>query len=279
MNDETTDRIRETLMNTNGSQALYESLAESVFPSDTGFDEDFVLALKEVYRRFFVQELKWIESIAESPIERIFCTGVLLIAKSRYFNLLRFTENSPSISEYQGFIRTVLKTVDLYDELLRERGLRWVELEQLFDEIIETATVTKDEVISVDELRSTHFLYRGAFRFDNAFHLTMQPELPTSVRVDDRPIRPDLYIWLPEDDSFKLIVECDGYRYHSDRASFTSDRKRDRVLKSLGYDVLRFSGLEIYKDPLAAAQELVDYLEQKRPVLPIVSPLHPSQRF
>ena len=39
----------------------------------------------------------------------------------------------------------------------------------------------------------------------------------------------------------RLVVEVDGFAYHSDPAQFEADRRRDAVLSTLGYRVLRFS--------------------------------------
>jgi very-short-patch-repair endonuclease len=38
-----------------------------------------------------------------------------------------------------------------------------------------------------------------------------------------------------------LVVELDGFAHHRTRASFAADRARDRRLKALGYDVVRFT--------------------------------------
>jgi very-short-patch-repair endonuclease len=50
---------------------------------------------------------------------------------------------------------------------------------------------------------------------------------------------------------------------HSDKDRFKADRQRDRALKALGYDVFRFSGSEIYADPINAPYELAPYLWQR----------------
>ena len=47
----------------------------------------------------------------------------------------------------------------------------------------------------------------------------------------------------------RLIVETDGYEFHSSRASFESDRARDRHLHTLGYVVLRFTYREVTNEP------------------------------
>jgi very-short-patch-repair endonuclease len=57
-----------------------------------------------------------------------------------------------------------------------------------------------------------------------------------------------------------IIVECDGFSYHSSKETFISDRQRDRALKALGFDVWRFSGSEIINDPVYTPYELAEYL-------------------
>jgi very-short-patch-repair endonuclease len=49
------------------------------------------------------------------------------------------------------------------------------------------------------------------------------------------------FLWRAE----RLVVEVDGYAYHSDRATFRSDRARDREPARRGLTVLRFADEEI----------------------------------
>lgn len=42
-----------------------------------------------------------------------------------------------------------------------------------------------------------------------------------------------------------LVIEADGAQFHTSRSSFEEDRRRDAVLSSLGYRVLRFSYTQI----------------------------------
>lgn len=39
----------------------------------------------------------------------------------------------------------------------------------------------------------------------------------------------------------RLVIEIDGFAYHSDPEQFEQDRRRDAALSALGYRVLRFS--------------------------------------
>jgi len=46
----------------------------------------------------------------------------------------------------------------------------------------------------------------------------------------------------------KLVVECDGYRYHHEQKARERDKRRDDILRSKGWTVLRFTGTELRDD-------------------------------
>lgn len=54
-----------------------------------------------------------------------------------------------------------------------------------------------------------------------------------------------------------LVVECDGHDYHDKtKEQAARDKRRDRELLTAGYPVVRFTGSEIYKDPLGCVAQL-----------------------
>jgi hypothetical protein len=53
-----------------------------------------------------------------------------------------------------------------------------------------------------------------------------------------------------------LIVEVDGYAFHSNRAAFERDRRRDAELGALGYRVLRVTWRQIADEPEAVVATL-----------------------
>lgn len=58
-----------------------------------------------------------------------------------------------------------------------------------------------------------------------------------------------------------VLVECDGHDYHErTKDQARRDKSRDRKLQALGHQVLRFTGSEIWADPLLVASEVVDHL-------------------
>jgi very-short-patch-repair endonuclease len=58
----------------------------------------------------------------------------------------------------------------------------------------------------------------------------------------------------------RLIVEVDGWKYHSDRRAFEADRARDRELARRGFTVLRFADRELSRQPNAVVASLRAHL-------------------
>jgi very-short-patch-repair endonuclease len=58
----------------------------------------------------------------------------------------------------------------------------------------------------------------------------------------------------------RVVVEVDGYRYHSDRRRFESDRRRDADLQAHGYAVLRVTWRQLRREPLFVAARLAALL-------------------
>lgn len=58
----------------------------------------------------------------------------------------------------------------------------------------------------------------------------------------------------------RLVVETDGYAYHSSKAAMLRDRRRDRELTAAGWRVARFTYEEVAFEPGRVAEELVALL-------------------
>jgi Uncharacterized protein conserved in bacteria len=59
----------------------------------------------------------------------------------------------------------------------------------------------------------------------------------------------------------EIIIECDGYEFHDAKIETKiKDKKRERELMAEGYQMLRFSGSEIYSDATRCAEEVFDFL-------------------
>jgi very-short-patch-repair endonuclease len=74
--------------------------------------------------------------------------------------------------------------------------------------------------------------------------------------------RVDFYISLKyKNIERRIIIECDGHEFHEkSKEQVINDNKRDRHLIYHGYEVLRFSGSEIYNHINESTKEILDYL-------------------
>jgi very-short-patch-repair endonuclease len=70
------------------------------------------------------------------------------------------------------------------------------------------------------------------------------PAPQTQVRIAGWPAD---FLW-PEQ---RLIVEFDGYQFHSGRRAFERDRRRDQAHVAAGYTVIRVTWRQLNEEPLA----------------------------
>ena len=68
--------------------------------------------------------------------------------------------------------------------------------------------------------------------------------------------RVDFLVSVKDEDGHvhKMVVECCGHDFHErTKEQAKHDRARDRRLQELGYVVYRFTGSELYSDPIKCA--------------------------
>lgn len=97
-------------------------------------------------------------------------------------------------------------------------------------------------------------------------------EIPTLADIEpqymikdgDKIYFADFFLLFEHIDWIKIVVECDGHEFHQKtKKQVEHDNEREMRLKLLGYDVLRFSGSQIYKNPMKCANDIVDYVLTK----------------
>jgi len=73
-----------------------------------------------------------------------------------------------------------------------------------------------------------------------------------------RPIGPCHHTLEP--DKF-LFVECDGHDFHErTKEQAEHDRSKDRAIQAAGIPILRFTGREIWRDPVMVALEIFNFI-------------------
>jgi very-short-patch-repair endonuclease len=61
-----------------------------------------------------------------------------------------------------------------------------------------------------------------------------------------------------------LVIECDGHDFHErTKEQAAHDRARDRAMQEAGYTVFRFTGSEIYRDPVKCARQVIAWADKE----------------
>jgi len=71
----------------------------------------------------------------------------------------------------------------------------------------------------------------------------------------------------PKDTLVKFVIECDGFDYHSSKAQMKNDYARTRALQESGYEVIKFTGSEIYLSACRCARSVLRAMVNKSEIL------------
>jgi very-short-patch-repair endonuclease len=80
-------------------------------------------------------------------------------------------------------------------------------------------------------------------------------EIACQVPIGDGRFRVDLIVQVGD---LWIAVECDGHAFHErTKEQAGRDKSRDRALQTAGLRVFRFTGSEIWRDPIKCARDIV----------------------
>jgi len=195
-----------------------------------------------------------VSALSRSPIERVFARSVMLSFLKNRLPLVfmpAFRDTLVDIAEYRQQLKRLDEFTEWYD---RHHGSTVVS-SQYLDQQVGSGNMPTEERPWIEEL----LLLYHYLPCRDAWHVSLQPQFPRLL--GERGVRPDMLFWKPSLQNRHLLVECDGYSFHRSRDSFDTDRRRDRALKTRGYDVFRFTGRQINTDPVMSAHELFAFLD------------------
>jgi very-short-patch-repair endonuclease len=67
--------------------------------------------------------------------------------------------------------------------------------------------------------------------------------------------------------SVPVIIECDGHDFHErTKEQAEHDRQRDRYMQAHDFRIMRFTGRELFRDPMKCAREVDDFLASAKSV-------------
>jgi len=270
--EEARKRLREIFVSREKSKEFFswgieKAIEETASELEVEDNEDSGWSYIEYFRlaieTFYPLAIQTIHTRSGSEIEKIFlCSLMLNFLKNDPLNV-RVTPPSiivqpayKNATEYAKQYREYYQNMLLVDKSGTETDGKDSGFYKHLDTLLSAGEITKE----VYDNWRIEYIFAHRIGWYHAFQLLLQPKFP-DIKVEGRSIRPDIYIWRLDRNDLNIIVECDGYQFHSDQGSFTQDRRRDRVLKKMGFEVLRYSGSEIYRDPINTAYELFDYLQ------------------
>jgi len=217
-------------------------------------DEAFEKTYASLARTHVTKNMNIVFNMAESPIETLLLSQIVVVfALYDPFSLIvpehNFREQWNMVCQNRQEVLNIHKETggslaEIEGELLNKN--EWTL--QLVLPVIHAASGEFDWVFMVPQAV-----------FDKSVVETM-PELKGVV-----PTRPDISFGKLNDKGYpdcRLIVECDGFEYHKDKNAFTRDRQKDRIWKTAGVDVLRFSGREIHESPENCALDIFDFIRK-----------------
>jgi very-short-patch-repair endonuclease len=96
--------------------------------------------------------------------------------------------------------------------------------------------------------------------YDSEFNIESQ----VKILIRDKKYYADFLISYGLNDENKFIVECDGHEFHkTTKEQVKNDNERDMELKKIGYDVIHFSGSQLYENAWKCADDVCDYIKRK----------------
>lgn len=228
-------------------------------------EEDFSDVISEIYSEQFKSNIETVFQYAESPIELIFFNSLIFnCIKSDVMIMVSppslFNEDfQQDIEAQRDYYKNLYKCYTFYENLPNDARpktfLRFLEITG-----VESGGLTLEQAKFMDVQVTMQF----KLCMFHAINLILQPSFKNLSC--GKKFRTDAVIWIPSDNNLRLVIECDGFSTHSDKESFSNDRQRDRIFQSMGYLVRRYSGVEIYDDPIAASDDLFSFLAEQEKV-------------
>jgi very-short-patch-repair endonuclease len=159
-------------------------------------------------------------------------------------------------------IKEFLEEIDQYSDLVKK--LIWDELYRSFELTDSYLMEIKSPIeqalfLAIRNSGCLAFLERYAKDVHGGESLIL--DYQHQIKTGNKTYYADLAlcIWLKNDSTVNLAIECDGHEFHEKtKKQAQYDRQRERAITAAGYTVIRFTGSEIFKDPYKCADEIRD---------------------
>lgn len=101
------------------------------------------------------------------------------------------------------------------------------------------------------------------------FFIELEPQKEILINGTHKKYRVDFFVsvFIEEDkDKFydlikPIVIELDGVEYHSRKKQINNDYERENELKLQGYDVIRFTGSQVYNDVFSCLDKVCKLIQ------------------
>lgn len=154
--------------------------------------------------------------------------------------------------------------LDIFDSLPRKAKILILENDRFNKELIHNIGLA----LAYPKIESPiEKIFLTAFLICDKYNIYIDPQ--TKIKCGDNTyyadftITYDHYVNHMFHENFKLVIECDGYEFHQkSKKQVEYGNKREYDLKMEGYEILRFSGSEIYNQPIQCVKKVFDYISK-----------------
>lgn len=150
----------------------------------------------------------------------------------------------------------------LIDELKEHIGILFNKLNNNFIEAIYNCESPIEQLLAI-EMERVGLRYINLY---NPFIEIIDIEKQAEIKCGRKKYRVDFQIPViyKNQKNLMFVIECDGYEFHQKtKKQVEYDNKRQRDLQKLGYEIIRFSGTEIWNDPYGCACEIKNIILSK----------------
>lgn len=126
-----------------------------------------------------------------------------------------------------------------------------------------------NDLISLSPIEQIFYISNGLYELGNIekdFRVDISPQI--YIQAKNKTYRCDFLIEtvIKGNEEFflkkPLIIELDGYDYHSSKKQISYDYERENQLKLCGYDVMRFTGSQVYNHPMRCIEKVYEYCKK-----------------
>jgi very-short-patch-repair endonuclease len=141
----------------------------------------------------------------------------------------------------EALVRRLMRVHQLRDGVARDKGRRGGPILTALLDHRGNSTITRSQA----EERMLEIIRAADF-----------PPHETNARVNGYEVD---FLWRPQ----RVIVEIDGYAYHSTRSAFERDRAKDAALAAAGFLVVRITWLQMEREPYVVVARLAQALARR----------------